>query len=116
MLLFLQRTFSLCLASLFIHIVPGFGQTDPTLPIGTIEQIAAEIKPVINKNAKIVIIAEGLEWCEGPLWIKDKKMLLFSDIPRNCIYQWTAKRGKEVYLTRSGYTGLQPRKGSLNKG
>ena len=31
-------------------------------------------------------------------------MLLFSDVPRDTVYKWTEEKGKEVYLTPSGYT------------
>jgi gluconolactonase len=41
---------------------------------------------------------------KGPLWIEKNKMLLFSDVPQNTIYKWTEAKGKEVYLTPSGYT------------
>jgi gluconolactonase len=38
------------------------------------------------------------------LWVEKYKMLLFSDVPQNTIYKWTAKNGKEVFLKPSGYT------------
>jgi len=34
-------------------------------------------------------------------------MLLFSDVPKNTIYKWTEAKGKEVYLTPSGFTGTE---------
>ena len=34
----------------------------------------------------IEIIGEGYEWTEGPVWIADENMLLFSDVPQNIIY------------------------------
>src|SRR5690606_16914167 len=54
------------------------------------------------------IIAKGFVWSEGPLWIESEKMLLFSDVPTNTIYKWTAEKGTEIYLTPSGYTGNEP--------
>jgi len=38
---------------------------------------------------------------EGPVML-DSDILLFSDIPANTVYQWTADAGKSVYLTPSG--------------
>lgn len=73
--------------------------------IGSIELIDAELKSVVNENAKIEIIAEGYEWSEGPVWVEQFKMLLFSDVPKNTIYKWTEEHGAEVYLTPSGFTG-----------
>jgi gluconolactonase len=47
------------------------------------------------------------------VWVKDKDggHLLFSDIPRNRVVQWTEKSGLEVYLHPSGYTAATPRAG-----
>lgn len=72
---------------------------------GSIESIDPALDQVIDKNSKADIIAEGFEWSEGPLWIKRYKMLLFSDVPTNTIYKWTAEKGKEIYLQPSGFTG-----------
>ena len=78
---------------------------------GSIEKKDAALDAIINTNAKIEIIADGFEWSEGPLWIEQQQMLLFSDVPENIIYKWTARKGKEIYLTPSGYTGTVPRGG-----
>ena len=64
--------------------------------IGSIERIDPDFDFIVNKNAKIEIIAEGMDWSEGPLWIDSLNMLLFSDVPANTIYKWTQKNGKEV--------------------
>jgi gluconolactonase len=40
-------------------------------------------------------------------------MLIFSDVPTNIIYKWTEAKGKEVYLTPSGYTGSEQRGGEV---
>ena len=78
---------------------------------GSIERIDPAINSIIDENAKIEVIADGLEWSEGPLWIEQEKMLLFSDVPANTIYKWTEAKGKETYLTPSGYTGTEKRGG-----
>ncbi len=75
---------------------------------GTIERIDAALDAIIDTSAKAEIIAEGFEWSEGPLWIEKDSMLLFSDVPTNTIYKWTATKGKEVYLKPSGYTDSIP--------
>jgi gluconolactonase len=81
--------------------------------IGTIERLDAGLDRVVAPDAKAEIIAEGFDWCEGPLWVAKYKMLLFSDVPRDTVYKWTAAKGKEVYLTPSGYTGKIPRGGEM---
>lgn len=81
--------------------------------IGTIERLDPALDSIVSPNAKIEIIADGFDWSEGPLWIEKYKMLLFSDIPPNTIYKWTEEKGKEVYLTPSGYTDTIKRKGEV---
>ena len=81
--------------------------------IGTIERIDAGLDAIISGNPKVEVIAEGLEWSEGPIWLNEQKMLLFSDVPKNIVYKWTAEKGKEIYLTPSGYTGTAPHQGEL---
>jgi len=81
--------------------------------IGSIERLDPALDNIISSNAKIEIIAEGFDWSEGPLWVEKYKMLLFSDIPPNTIYKWTEEKGKEVYLTPSGYTDTIKRGGEI---
>lgn len=75
---------------------------------GTVEKYDDALDNIISTDTKAEIIVEGLDWCEGPLWIKKQKMLLFSDVPANTIYKWTEAKGKEVYLKPSGYTSSEP--------
>jgi len=76
--------------------------------IGTIERLDPAFDALVKEDAKIEIIAEGFEWSEGPLWMEEQKMLLFSDVYTNTIYKWTEEKGKETYLTPSGRTGSMP--------
>ena len=78
---------------------------------GSFERIDPAFNALVDENAAIEIIADGCDWSEGPLWLPDQKMLLFSDVPLNTIYKWTEAKGKEIYLTPSGYTGSIPRGG-----
>lgn len=71
---------------------------------GSVERIDAALDSIIDPDAKAEIIAEGFEWSEGTLWVEKENMLLFSDVPTNTIYKWTEAKGKEIYLTPSGYT------------
>ena len=50
---------------------------------------------------------------QGPLWLDKQQMLLFSDVPKNTVYKWTEAKGKEVYLSPSGYTGSEERGGEM---
>lgn len=90
----------------------SFGKSQPTMykTIGTIEKYDSKLDEIISPNAKIEIISEGYKWSEGCLWVEKHKMLLFSDVPANTVYQWTEKEGTKVYLKPSGYTGSTPSK------
>lgn len=78
---------------------------------GYIERLDSAVNAILSPDTKTEVIATGFDWSEGPLWIEDSKMLLFSDVPRNTIYKWTEAKGTEVYLTPSGYTGKALRGG-----
>ena len=81
--------------------------------IGTLERYDDAVNRLLSTDAKAEIIAEGFKWSEGPLWLEKEKTLLFSDIPQNTVYKWTAERGKEIYLKPSGYTGTVERGGEM---
>lgn len=73
--------------------------------IGSIERTDAALDEIISTDAPIEIIGEGYEWSEGPVWIEKEKMLLFTDVPKNIIHQWTEGGGAVPYLTPSGFVG-----------
>ena len=79
--------------------------------IGKIEIYNSNALQSIDSNATIEVIAKGFKWSEGPLWIADKNLLLFSDVPENKIYQWHQDDSTSIYLKNSGYTGREPREG-----
>ncbi len=79
--------------------------------IGKIEIYDNSAANIIDSNAAIEIIGRNYNWCEGPVWIASKQMLLFSDVPENKIYEWTMKDTPVLYLTPSGYTDTAYRKG-----
>jgi gluconolactonase len=81
--------------------------------IAWIERTDPGLNTILSDSAKIEIIAEGFDWSEGPLWLGEKQMLLFSDIPKNSIYQWSEAKGKQLYLQPSGYTGVAARGGEM---
>jgi gluconolactonase len=79
--------------------------------VGTVERLDPELDSVISQDAQTEIIADGFDWAEGPVWVAEQNMLLFSDIPPNTIYKWTEAGGKEIYLTPSGYTDTVTKRG-----
>jgi gluconolactonase len=82
-------------------------------PIGKIERLSPELDAIVDADALVEVIAEGLQWSEGPVWWREGGSLLFSDIPRNTVFRWKDGEGLSVFLQPSGYTGEGPRSGAL---
>lgn len=61
---------------------------------------------LVAPDATIDVLATGFAWAEGPVWVKERGFLLFSDIPRNAIMKWSLDDGLSLYLKPSGYTGV----------
>ncbi|HNQ88572.1 MAG TPA: SMP-30/gluconolactonase/LRE family protein [Verrucomicrobiota bacterium] len=79
---------------------------------GTIERLDPALDALIAPGAVIEKLVGGLEWAEGPVWNRKTQTLLFSDVPRNVIFEWREGVGTRDYLFPSGYTGRTPRGGS----
>jgi gluconolactonase len=76
--------------------------------IGQIVSLDPAFDDLIAKGTNIEILADSFAWSEGPVWVKDGKYLLFSDIPNNTIFKWKEGEGISVFLKPSGYTGILP--------
>ena len=78
-----------------------------------IERLDPALDRLIAPDAAIEVLAEGYDWSEGPVWVKDGGYLLFSDVPQNVIYRWKQGEGAREYLRPSGYTSPAPRGGEM---
>lgn len=76
---------------------------------GSVERLSPMLDNIVEPGVLPEIIADSFAWSEGPLWIPELEMLLFSDIPENSVFQWTEKDGLKLYLKPSGYTDTLPR-------
>ncbi len=95
-----------------IHVVEAAAQAPARPTIGTIERVDPALDALVPKDAKLEVVVDGLDWCEGPLWIPaGGGFAIVTDIPPNVLYRWDPRGGKAVYLTPSGYTGTTPRTG-----
>lgn len=83
----------------------------PAQTVGEVQRLDPALDRLISPDAKMEVIAEGLAWCESPVWVPDGKFLLFSDIPNNAVMRWDAKSGGRQYLKPAGYTGPNARGG-----
>jgi len=62
---------------------------------------------IVPANPKIFKLAEGFQFTEGPLWLRERGVLLFSDPNANRIYQYDPKDGGAlaVFREKAGYDG-----------
>jgi gluconolactonase len=75
---------------------------------GSVERLDPALDALIPAGTQMEKLADGFDWSEGPVWIPESKCLLFSDIPKNTIWKWSADKGIELFLKPSGYTGKEP--------
>lgn len=75
----------------------------------TIRRLSPALDRIIPPGARIEVIATGIKWAEGPVWVKDGNYLLFSDPPANIMRRWSNRDGVSVFMTPSGTGGLDPK-------
>jgi len=63
---------------------------------------------IVPKDWKIEKLAQGFGWAEGPIWVKSGNYLLFTDVPGNKMWKWSAKGGLEKFLDPSGAANPDP--------
>ncbi|MBZ5856624.1 SMP-30/gluconolactonase/LRE family protein [Flavihumibacter profundi] len=85
----------------------------PVTPLGNIEIFDSSALTAIDSTAKIEFIAGNFNWSEGPVWLAQKQVLLFSDVPENKIFQWKEGDSAKLFLTPSGYTDTVKREGEI---
>ncbi|HEU4427874.1 MAG TPA: SMP-30/gluconolactonase/LRE family protein, partial [Myxococcota bacterium] len=72
-----------------------------------VERLDPRIDRIVPQNPKIWKLAEGFQFTEGPLWLRDRGVLIFSDPNANQIYQYDPRDGGtlSVFRDKSGYDG-----------
>jgi gluconolactonase len=63
---------------------------------------------IVPKDWKVEKLADGFGWAEGPVWVKSGNYLLFTDVPGNKMWKWSAKGGLEKFLDPSGAAAPDP--------
>ncbi len=80
---------------------------DPGAPrVGEIVRLHPALDAIVPAGARIEKLADGFQFLEGPVWVRDEGHLLFSDPNANTIYSWSPEAGVAVFRTKSGYTGV----------
>lgn len=60
---------------------------------------------LVSADAKVEKLAGDLKFTEGPVWIAERKMLVFSDIPQSKLMQWTAGKGVSEFRPSENSNG-----------
>jgi gluconolactonase len=53
---------------------------------------------LIDPGAELTLLASGYQFTEGPVWNVAEQALLYSDIPGDARWRWSAERGVELDL------------------
>ena len=70
-----------------------------------VERLDPEIDRIVSQNPKLFKLADGFQFTEGPVWVRDGGYLLFSDPNANTIYKYTRDGALSVFRSPSGYEG-----------
>ena len=89
-----------------ISILTGaLARTEEVATLGRIERLDPAFDRLVDPDAAIELLAANkFDWAEGPVWDVAGKRVLFSDIPKNMIWEWSQKSGLKEFLKPSGYT------------
>ena len=103
----MNRLFPISLATAsLLTFTTGWGQNTLNFPaLGRIVESDPKLAEVLDKSAELEVLGSGFDWAEGPVWVRDGKYLLFSDIPPNKVVKWEEGKGISTFLQPSGYTG-----------
>ena len=77
--------------------------TGPSTQAGSIDRVDPALDAIVPAEAKIEKLAGGFAFTEGPIWFKQERYLLFSDIPGNAIHKWTPDGKVALFRKPSGY-------------
>lgn len=92
----------------FIIGINASAQNEKFITTGGITYSNSALEKLLPRNTRIEIIGSGFQHIEGPLWVKDSNMLLFSDTKARTIYRWQEIKGISKFLQNEGYTGRMP--------
>jgi gluconolactonase len=75
---------------------------------GSIRRIDPALDAVVAADSPIQVLGTGYGWSEGPVWVRGRDWLLFSDVPRNTLWRWRSGHGLDIFMRPSGLAGPVP--------
>ncbi len=79
-------------------------KSTPFIKTGSVLRLNQGMDAIIPPGERPEILAVGFGFTEGPLWLPEQDILLFSDIYANAVYQWSEEDSVKLYIKPSGYT------------
>ncbi len=73
-----------------------------------LRRLSPGLDRIVAPGTVVEVIATGIKWAEGPLWVPSQRALLFTDPPANVIRRWRRAGGSSVFLSPSGAPGTDP--------
>ena len=79
-------------------------------PVATLRRLSPKLDRMIAPDARVEVIAKGIRWAEGPVWVPGGDYLLFSDPPANLVRRWDRKTNSVTpFLSPSGAGDTDPK-------
>ncbi len=82
--------------------------TAAELPAQPVEVRHPDMARIVAADARLEVLSDGHQWAEGPVAEPVTGAVLFSDVPKNQIWRWSAETGAVLWLQPAGATGYQP--------
>lgn len=95
-----------CGTLLFCHC--SYAQQEKPLTTGVINWTDPSMEALVTRGTRIEVLASGMQNAEGPVWIRDSSLLLFSDTKGQAIYRLPLRGKRTKFLDHSGFTGRPP--------
>ncbi len=74
-----------------------------------VKRLTPAFDRIVAPGTPVEVIATGIKWAEGPLWVpQGGGYLLFSDPPANIVRRWSRSKGTATFLSPSGAPGADP--------
>ena len=71
----------------------------------TLATSRAELADLVSPEAKVTQLATSMKFTEGPVWLPEQAIVVFSDIPNSKLMQWSENGGLEEYRVSENANG-----------
>jgi gluconolactonase len=97
-----MRQLVLLLLALLAPAAPAIA-ADPSASAGTVTARDPAFRRIVPDGQIPRVVADGVTWAEGPIWVPHGGYLLFSDPPANRMYRWApGEPAATVFVQPSG--------------